>query len=186
MQKSSTSSFLTIIYDCPDLVLSIHIVVYLPTAGRDSEFVEELAKLDACIQGIYENHPGATIFLRGDFNVNPNNHSRAYLLDYFISNLGLQSVNIQHPTYHHFLGNGIYDSNLDRIFYTSEGGCSEKLSLVLCKLDNPLLDSHHDMLISTVYMSTKQAPCVEGSLRNITAPRTANKRTQDLVFSVKL
>ena len=44
-----SSSFLPLVFDPPGVPLSIHIAIYLPTAGRDSEFVEELSELDSCI-----------------------------------------------------------------------------------------------------------------------------------------
>ena len=53
----SSSAFLPIVFQPPGLELSIHIAVYLPTSGLESQFIEELSKLCKCIEEmvIWEN-----------------------------------------------------------------------------------------------------------------------------------
>ena len=176
----SSSSFLPLMFSPPGQLPTVHIAVYLPTAGKDSKFIEELAKLDACINDLDERFPEASLFLRGDFNVNRNNLSRTGLLNYFSSNQNLQSVNIPHTTYHHFTGGGAHDSHLDQIFYSKETGCLENLSVIYCKLEHPLIDSHHDLIVSSATIPLQLAPALEASLANVVAPRVINKRTKVL------
>ena len=173
----SSSSYLSLIFAPPDLQPTIHIVVYLPTSGRESEFVEEMANLDSCITALIDDNPGASVFIRGDFNVNSNHTTRIGLLEYFCKNNALQSVDIPHPTYHHFVGNGLYDSHLDKIFFSSDTQCLEQLSHLHCKLDHPLIGSHHDMLVSVLHVP-KQDSLVLPNQNLISAPRVPNKRTK--------
>ena len=101
----------------PRSPLSIHISVYLPTLGQESQFMEEMSKLSCTIDELRELHPNAPIFLRGDFNVNSKIKSRNNLLDYFTDEQNLSMLQTSHPTYHHFLGQGASDSFLDKIFF---------------------------------------------------------------------
>ena len=70
------------------------------------------------------------------------------MLSSFILRLELSKVVIEHLTYHHFTGSGDSDSDLDQLLH---GGfdASECLDDVICELQNPLMFSHHDILIST-------------------------------------
>ena len=69
----SSPSLLPFIFHPPGMQLSIHVAIYLPTAGREEEYVEALAELDACINELHEKYPDAPIFLRGDFNASLTN-----------------------------------------------------------------------------------------------------------------
>ena len=175
IHRVATSAFLPLIFDPPNLPLTIHLAIYLPTAGRDSEFVEELAALDACIIELYEKYPDAIFFLRGDFNASKTNHTRTGLLNYFITSHSFISLDIPHPTYHHFVGDGSSDSHLDRIFHSESIETPEKLSRLHCKLSNPLIESHHDILISTVELEHTVREDFEN---NIVAPKVENTRTR--------
>ena len=172
----SSSSYLSLIFAPPDVQPTIHIVVYLPTSGRESEFVEEMANLDSCITALIDDNPGASVFIRGDFNVNSNHTTRMGLLEYFCKNNALQPVDIPHPTYHHFVGNGLYDSHLDKIFYSSETQCHEQLSHLHCKLNHPLIGSHHDMLVSVLCVPKQDFLVPPKNL--LTAPKVPNNRTK--------
>ena len=115
------------------------------------------------------------IFLRGDFNVSHANHARTGMLEFFCSNQALDSLYIQHPTYHHFVGSA--SSHLDKILFSQHVSSPERLTAIHCKLDHPLVDSHHDILVSTVNLPHKKIH--QGtSVGNIIAPRTKNKRTK--------
>ena len=175
--KVSSSAFIPLIYNPPDLPLTIHLAIYLPTAGRENDFVKELAALDACVSDLLDKFPEAIIFLRGDFNVSNSNHNRSSLLNHFIISNSFSSLDIPHTTYHHFLGNGLSDSHLDKIFYSQHLGSPEQLLKIYCKLNNPLIESHHDILLSTVSLPhcTHQYNSENG---NITAPRVNNGRTK--------
>ena len=64
------------------------------------------------------------------------------------SEYNLKRVTIFHNTYHHFIGEGASDSDLDILLVSKQLGVDEGLLQVLCKLDNHMIDSHHDVLVS--------------------------------------
>ena len=111
--RGLSSSFLPLVFSAPGLVTSIHITIYLPTAGKDREFFEELAKLDDCIDNLTEEYPDAVLYIRGDSNVNKKDKNRTALFKKLCNDWNLVETNIGHPTYHHFTGNGGSDSQLD-------------------------------------------------------------------------
>ena len=60
----------------------------------------------------------------------------------FLSQFSMSSLNLGHPTYHHFIGEGASDSQLDM------------LSLVLLPTlkngkESPLITSHHNLILSS-------------------------------------
>ena len=61
----------------------------------------------------------------------------------------IKKVHISHKTYHHFTGSGNFDSNLDKILHSSNVSSKEVVTSIICKLENPLIDSHHDLIISS-------------------------------------
>ena len=71
-----TSSFLPIILEIPGYRTSIHIAVYLPTAGQDSQYMEELAKLRNTIDDFNQKYSNPVIFIRGDANSSSKNSFR--------------------------------------------------------------------------------------------------------------
>ena len=144
----NNSSFTPVILTLPNHPVSIHIGIYLPTHGKDVEFISDLAELKICIEELTEIHPDAILFIRGDGNVNSKNKKRVILLDHFISDISLKQVLINHKTYHHFTGNGAHDSNVDILLHSSSLHNPEIVTNVLCKLDNPLILSHHDIILS--------------------------------------
>ena len=80
----STTAFLPLVFCPPGLPPSVHIAVYLPTAGQESRFLEELSNLSIVIDDILVIYPGALLYLRGDFNVSHTNVNRAALLRSFL------------------------------------------------------------------------------------------------------
>ena len=106
-------SFLPLVFSYPGAVTTIHVTIYLPTSGKDVEFIEEVAKLDNCINDMIAKHPEALIFIRGDANVNKKDKTRNSLLHKLCKDWSLVMVDIPHPTYHHFTGDGAFDSHLD-------------------------------------------------------------------------
>ena len=142
-----TSSFLPIILHPLGSSPSIHICIYLPTAGKDKQFVEELTALSSALHDLSFLHPGTPVYLRGDFNVSNNNKKRRALLDRFMESEGLTETIICHPTYHHFMGSGSGDSHLDKVLYSSNAPI-EIIHTIVCKNENPLVESHHDIILS--------------------------------------
>ena len=84
-------------------------------------------------------------------------------------------VNIPHKTYHHFLGGGAFDSNIDIIAQTSETACTETVSKIFCRNEYPEIDSHHDLLVSRVSFPKSEKLSTMCN-KFLTAPRVANTR----------
>ena len=58
-----TTAFTPLVLKIPGVQISIHIVIYLPTHGKDAGFVSELADLRLCIEELTELYPGCLIFI---------------------------------------------------------------------------------------------------------------------------
>ena len=100
-----TSSFLPILFSPPGSPPSVHISLYLPTLGREAEFVEEISKLTVFLEDHLENNQEHIVYIRGDSNVNKNHKDRMRIMRHFMNTLNLMPVPV--PTYHHFLGNNL-------------------------------------------------------------------------------
>ena len=171
-----STSFLPIILQMPGLPISVHIALYLPTHGKDGEFVSELASLRICIDEISLHHPDCLIFIRGDCNTNKKNLRRVSLLQQLQRDFSLKRVHIPHNTYHHFVGNGSFDSDIDVILHTDESYVEEKVDKIICKHDNPLLLSHHDIILSSVSLPLHTV--TEEGTELVTAPKLPNERVK--------
>ena len=68
------------LFNMPGLKTSVHIALYMPTHGKDSEFVSDLADLRNCLDELKVRFSDPTVYIRGDGNVNSNNHVRVTLL----------------------------------------------------------------------------------------------------------
>ena len=143
-----TCSFTPIILRAPEAQVSIHIVLYLPTHGRYTEFVPELANLRICIEELSELYPDSPFFIRGDSNVNKKNQTRVALLDQFLNDFSLQRIPTNHNTYHNFVGDGLFDSDIDVLLLSSNRNISEEVDKIICKQENPFVISHHDIILS--------------------------------------
>ena len=74
------------------------------------------------------------------------------------------------------MGNGKSDSFLDKILFSSSACLPEKLETIECSLLNPLINSHHDLLISS-FVIPDEAP--EASTdENVVAPLIDNNRVK--------
>ena len=174
----SSSRILVMILDKPGYQTSIHVNIYLHTAGKESAFMEDLALLEDTLDELAESYPDSVTYIRGDANacIKPRlNNTRDSLFGYFLSSNKLEHVLIEHPTYHHFTNDGKSDSNLDVLLsskVSSEGypnTSQETLLEILCGKTNCLIDSSHDALFSTVSFSCISQP--SSSSENISAPR---------------
>ena len=170
----STPAILPLIFSPPSNPVSIHVCVYLPTHGQDTQFVAELSTLSACLLQLLEKYPAAPIYLRGDFNVSDKNKRRTQLFQYFCSSFDLTETHIGHKTYHHFVGNGASDSNLDKLVFSNNVQHPESVLAICCKLSNPLVFSSHDPIVSKFVLPRVAAepPCDD----NIVAPKIRNSR----------
>ena len=138
--------------------------------------MEELSLLQVCLGELQELHPSAPLYLRGDFNVSQSNAKRTVLLNQFCDEFDLLQASISHRTYHHFIGNGKSDSNLDKLLFSKSLAHPEAVKQIHCKLSNPAVDSHHDLLISE--WSLPDIPNHASSDDNIVAPKVENLRTK--------
>ena len=107
---TNSPSVLPIFLSIPGLSTSIHIDIYLPTSGRDPEFLAALTALDMVLVSMAETKPGVPVYIRGDANVNPNNTSRHNLFQHFLTRHSLSSLPLQHNTHHFFTGGGASDA----------------------------------------------------------------------------
>ena len=171
---TTSSSVLPIVLSVPGVELSAHICLYLPTSGKEAESVSALASLEVCIQEIQEDY-GCPIYLRGDFNVNPNNVSRAALFKHFRSKHDLFSLDLAHPTHHHFIGNGKFDTQLDLILSIGPKPQAETLNTIICKLNNPLVQSNHDIIVTVLPLQLVEIDLPE---TNLVAPKLQNDRVK--------
>ena len=173
---STSPSFFSILISVPGYLPALHTVVYLPTAGRDGDWLASVVELEEHVRGYIDQFSGQlATFLRGDLNASTKNKSRAAILTAMISRLELARVNIDHFTYHHFTGGGSSDSDLDVLLYGGGDVVSEHLLEYQCKLRNPLMFSHHDLVISDCFVP--QIPHVANDVSKlITAPRIVNER----------
>ena len=174
----ATTSFLPIVFSPPDSVISIHIALYLPTAGREGEYMEQIALLNNCIEDLKITYKNPIIFIRGDGNTNPNNKERSNVLSYFMRSNGLSQVDISHKTYHHFLGGGSFDSSIDILLYPTNLNDKESITNIYCKNECPDMFSHHDAILSSVNIPSMQSSSPQSNL--VVAPRLDYSRKKIL------
>ena len=179
----TSKAFLPIILKMPDLKVSIHVSIYLPTHGKDTEFVSDLVDLRVCLDGLIERFTDPIIFIRGDSNVNDNNHTRVTLLQQLISDYQLQDTKLDHPTYHHFVGNGHYDSRIDKLMHSIFDNVTESVTNIMCIHDHPDMLSHHDIILSTFTIPTQHQP-PSNPTHLLVAPRVDHTRTK-IVWSLE-
>ena len=104
-----SASFLAILFHPPGSPPSIHVSLYLPTSGKETQFIEEISKLRIYLEDLLEDQPDYLIYLRGDSNVNAYNKARSNVFNDFKSNLKMIHVPLGHKTAHHFMGDGLFD-----------------------------------------------------------------------------
>lgn len=178
----NTAAFLPIVFTLPGSRPSVHVALYLPTYGQDTEFVSELASLQNCLDDLLDTYTDPLIFIRGDGNVNHKNTNRVTLLHSFMQKFTLSQTEIPHKTYHHFVGGGKFDSNVDILLHSSEDSNVECVTRILCLKDYPEINSHHDMIMSRFCLpSGEQEP---SSSDLVTAPRIEQPRNK-IVWSAE-
>ena len=163
------SGFLPVILSPPGCPTSAHIAMYLPTSGREADFLETVTHLRNTIEEILDRFPDCLFFLRGDCNVNPNNHERVLIFDNLVKDFSLVKVPINHKTYHHFLGGGAFDSSIDIILQSAKSPSLESISTIYCNQEWPSVDSHHDIIISSVKLPVFEKEQEQENL--VTAPK---------------
>ena len=84
--------------------------LYMPTAGKDSLFVDVLAELTNLISDIFELSPDSVILIGGDLNNSAKNKPRYSLWNHFLDQYQVAQIDVYKPTYHHHLGDSVFDS----------------------------------------------------------------------------
>ena len=171
---TSNSALLPILFFPPGHERSIHVAIYLPTSGKEDAFVDAVTDLCQVLDENMHEYPDAHLFIRGDSNVNKKHLNRSAFFSSFCNNQELVRLLIDHPTYHHFMGNGISDSELDVILFTETA--PEELLCILCKLESPDHTSHHDALLSSFHLPPKN--CTAPEAVDLVAPRILNNRVK--------
>ena len=182
VHPSSSPSFLPVIFRPPGSPVSVHLAIYLPTSGKEVEFLEQIILLSNCLDDISNLHGDCLIYIRGDANVNTNNRARCRIFSSFLAKYRLVQTPIKHKTYHHFLGGGAFDSNIDVISHSEDAPFYETITKVFCKLDYPGIDSHHDVIASAVSLPVADLPPDQDNLK--TAPKLDLLR-QKIIWSEK-
>ena len=182
--EPSSSRILTMVLDKPGYPVTIHINIYLSTAGKEIEFVQELALLEDTIDNAMETYPDSTVYIRGDANaaiVPRNKNKRDMLFQHFVTNNCLAPLNIDHHTYHHFTNGGLSDSSIDVILgskLTSEGfpnQIQESLLKIICSKTDTNVDSSHDVILTSLIIPPIPSSLPDSS-ENIVAPRVSLNR----------
>ena len=116
------------------------------------------------------------LYIRGDGNVNSNNIVRVTLLQQLMKDYGLAQTATGHNTYHHFVGDGMYDSDIDILLHTENENVSETVTKILCKHDHPSILSHHDVILSSFAIPTMMTNIPQPV--HETAPRVDHTRSR--------
>ena len=174
IHQVTSTSFLPLVFSPPGCPLSVHFAIYLSISGREADFLDQISQLSNCIDELNEKYEDCLVFIRGDGNVNSNNIDRMRLLKAFLNNHSLMQVVISHKTYHHFLGGGSFDSNVDIILQSKSSKYSESVTTIYCKHDYPDMDSHHDAILSSVFLPLSPVNTSDKNL--VTAPRLDHSR----------
>ena len=173
---TTTSAILILVMNIPGVQTSIHVTLYMPTHSKDSEFVSDLADLRKCIDSLLKCYTNPVLYIRGDSNVNSNNTTRVTLLHQLLRDYSLNRVNTGHNTYHHFVGHGLYDSDIDVLLHSEGSNISETVTDIICKNDNPDIFSHHDAIISSFTIPGTTLPQPGSPIS--TAPKLEHSRTK--------
>ena len=174
---TSSPSVLAIAMTIPGHPIACHIGIYLPTSGQENEFLSALSCLDSCLSDIVSTYDDPIIFIRGDANVNPKNKSRVNVFKHLVEKYNFAMLDLSHPTYHHFLGQGEFDSPLDVILHVKHDQVSETVRSIVCKLEHPLIQSHHDLIISSFSLPICNEKFCELK-QQVKAPRIENNRVK--------
>ena len=94
-----------------------------------------------------------------------------------MSSCNLRYVLIDHKTYHHFLGDGLFDSNIDVILHVDDKDVTEEIFNIFCKQDYPEIGSHHDIIASSFMLPRTSAASTTPTYQT---PIIPNKRTQTI------
>ena len=179
--EPSSSRVLVFVLDKPGYQVTVHITIYLPTAGKDPEYIGELAVLEDTIDIVSEQYPDSIVYIHGDANSSPTirqNNKRDELFAFFLENNNLKNVPINHHTYHHFQNEGQSDSNIDVLLsatMSSDGSPNQQeeyLLDVLCGKTCPMINSSHDLIVSRLVLDPILSPSISSLLQESSQTNT--------------
>ena len=114
--------------------------------------MSELTNLRNSLEDLCQEYDQPCIYIRGDANVNNKNVNRVNIFQSFKNYFDLVQVNIEHKTYHHFVGEGRFDSNVDVILHSRSHSllevAPEHVAAILCQKMYPAILSHHDIILT--------------------------------------
>ena len=180
----SSSSFLPIVFAPPGSPASIHIGIYLPTSGKEAEFFTEITQLHHLVTELQDKYHDCLVYIRGDSNVNVKNKDRNIMFSSFLNLLNLKSVPVLHNTYHHFIGDGLFDSNIDVIITSDNANDTEQVTEIICKHENYLIESHHDIILSSLKLPVYAMTDNQDGL--VKAPQIPNSRVKIVWEEIKI
>ena len=61
IHHTGTSSFTVLILQLPGYQISIHVGLYLPTSGKDEDFITELTNLRVCVEQLVNKYPMSVV-----------------------------------------------------------------------------------------------------------------------------
>ena len=130
--------------------------------------------MKVALDDLIREYKDPAIFLRGDANASSSNLKRYPLFNHFCTSYNLKFVDINHKTYHHFMGQGSSDSDLDVLLYSDHDNVGEHLAHVRCGQVDQIIDSHHDVLISACTIPSSISSIIHPPFHP--APRIENGR----------
>ena len=158
----NSSSFNVLLINIPGYPATANNNIYLPTAGRDSDYVSKLSKLENVLDEIWDKHEDPIVILRGDVNASipaRQSNTRDTLFQYFCQGMNLTHVPTNHKTYHHFMGEGFSDSSIDVILIQQPSTkISENILNIICSKKDPRIDSKHDVIVSQLQIPYSGLP----------------------------
>ena len=130
---------------------SLHIGIYLPTGSLEQDWIIALAALTLVLEDAHKQFPGVPVYVRGDSNVNPNRQHRLKAWNDLLTRFHLRSHDLGHPTYHHIVGQGTMDSQLDVL--VSPSSAPAQLVEIICAKSCDIVKSSHDVILSSFSLS---------------------------------
>ena len=131
------------------------ISAYLPTRGKDTEFLECIQELSNYVT--VNKDTDDIIIIGFDSNCSETSSSRRIkALDRLCEELRLEKLKCESPTFHH--NNGISEANLD--YFLVPRACSSLFTRPrnICTLENILNLSGHDVVTSSIHIVRKTPP----------------------------
>ena len=139
--------------------------LYLPTSGKDEEFLEILSLLSADIS--LHRTVNHSIIIGADTNQSSKStRRRTDAMTDFMRNFKLKSIlKSNEATFHH--NNQTSTSQIDHILYDIADQCSINIDFLghICKLDNSENLSSHDVILAELKLeaSTSRSSCIDYS-----------------------